>query len=390
MAPARIIVALLFAWCAGPLAARQVDTLSQIPLPGDNNLRLDPSRFLKDRELLKRLTQDGDLQKLLGGLRDPANSGSALQQLLGKYPEFRDPERLNGLKEMAERMIPNSSSLKPSESSKFLETIKERFPGRFPPPPKFDRNEPFPPRFNNRDIDRRNGSTNPQRLSTNSDLARWVQRNLGDRPEWNEMLKDINSRIATGDWQKSELMGRFEGELKDLGSWISRQNFDIPKIRGPNLNLNVGGGLSLAMPSAPSPAMPGGGSMYGLGFVALAGLGVLWYKYAKSKPILEDSKESDAERSVGRIRSMRIDSGRDLIAAYESVALHCLGTDALHSNHRTIDLRLKERMPGHSLATGALTALYEKARYATTNADLNATELGSARAHLRSMGEALR
>jgi hypothetical protein len=166
------------------------------------------------------------------------------------------------------------------------------------------------------------------------------------------------------------------GVLDEMGSIFRRaRDTSLPGVgRGPNLS---------ALPGSPSVR----GDDWGEGAFALLTLGVLlllfWKMGGWSK--WHTSRGEGGEWKLGPwpVEPRAVSTRRDLVRAFEHLALLCLGWDARTCHHR----ELADRLAGQDDADNArrrqaaelLAWRYEQARYAPEDEPLSPDELTEAR-----------
>jgi hypothetical protein len=200
-----------------------------------------------------------------------------------------------------------------------------------------------------------------------------------------ELMRSVNRSDFTGGGFTEEAAG-LSNSLPDLsefrperGGFWDELGSVFREMDGPSL----GSG-----PSVPSlPAVPSGdGDAWGGGLVALLSLGImlvlLWKMGGWSR-----WKTTRGEAETWRLGSWPVSPAgvstrRDLVRAFEYLALLRLGADASTHHHRELAKRLAEQGEGEPTrrqAAELLASFYEQARYAPADESLSQDELTDAR-----------
>ena len=218
-----------------------------------------------------------------------------------------------------------------------------------------------------------------------SDIGEMLQKSSA----WQEGLKDFERFLSQQDmnvdkWGLGKLNLPFPKDLKfDLGQGLDRiKNLSLPglpSVKFPMPNLGIGNPLSgLRLPQLPSGSL----AISQVAIWVLVALGLALVLWQMARRVGRVGRPGPGWQ-VGPwpVDPARISTRADLIAAFDHLALLCLGRQARTWNHQVIGNGLGTD-PERRRAALELASLYEWARYAPEIDALSDQALASARRDL--------
>ena len=193
---------------------------------------------------------------------------------------------------------------------------------------------------------------------------------------WADSLRKVAERAEAGNASASKL-----GERADaLSGWLGKMggDFRLPPAR-------------LGTPSLPNVGAPSGGSLAGASGVVVVLLLVLLLAVVLTRGRDWFTSLDRARRSAWRlgpwpVRPEAVATRGDLVAAFEYLALLCLGPAARTCHHLELGERIGEQPAADAerrrAAASSLSRLYERARYTPDQEPLPGEDLRRARREL--------
>lgn len=428
------------------LPARGIVDQPHEPLPGEeivDDLRgwLDGTNRPRGKnapinpKMLEDLIRKLDQQRL----QNPQDNNPAdIQRMLRENPQFRDPEMLRKLQDlrkdpnMQQRLnqeldqVPPKDRIRKPIQDREVPALKDQF-GQL-----IDQAKQPPVNPNNMNPMDQQPPVNPNQFPGNppeqnapplnqqmprpkldpvaEEWVKWLEKNMGDSPASQKMLKDLTDAMG-----KNNFQGMFDKfpELKnggwgDFDKWGQGNFGEGWKIRPPDWNFNgqnnMGGGGLFGNGGGGGNWFGGGGGGGGGGssggltfsgggvsgnaagggvsilFIILAVIGglilgyILFNKWQQQKAAtlgLADSLKTGFDLS-------RINSREELVEAFDHLTVEKCGDESRNWNHRVITLTWAESAPAVTEPAVELGELYQKARYAPPQDDMTRIELSTA------------
>jgi len=342
--------------------------------PGRGYVTIPISGDLED--MLRRQFHQARLEELLKKWHIDPKLLPALEKI--------DKEQEQYVQKLLEQ-IPKKG-LSPAEREKLKEIAK----GLMPSPPQGGK-KPFRPQMK---------PANPLEENLENRFGRWVRdlmknaenSTIGDMIQnstaWQEGLKDFDRFLS--DQEKRDFLGLGKLNLpmpRDLNidleqTWMKIKNLSLPglSVTVPVPDVSIGNPLTgLRLPALPSGSLALGQAAVWI-LVVLGLILVVWQ-------IARRVGRSGLAASGWRLGSWpvnpaNISTRAELIAAFDYLALLCLGRQARTWNHSAIGDSLASTKPEHHLAARELASLYEWARYAPEPDALSDQALANARRDL--------
>lgn len=247
----------------------------------------------------------------------------------------------------------------------------------------------------------------------NQTLARWMKNWLEDledtnvgrmfqhSPAFQQTLQDLQSRIAKEGWKNWE--GDMSKWMDNLPRWNRGQfegMFQLPQVGLPPLNLpelslpNLHLGFDFPTPGmVPLPVLPtvtaNGATILSyiiLGLIIVVVVALVTWQLGIGLARRAEHLRARWRLGPWPVDPRRVATRRELVLAFNHLALLLLGPEAQPCNHRDIARQLREqkatRSPQRQQAVAELTDLYEQARYAPDNEELPSERIVVARRHL--------
>jgi len=389
----------LFIVMTATVSAQDPSQQSHIPLSDDAKIDLKKrltEQFGKraqkavDFDLFRKMLKVGPKPNLLD-----------LHKLLRDNPALQNPEERQRLLKLVQGMIgeqggtpPNLDQLKQvlekiqTDPNLKKDPVDPNDPTKAVTPPIEP--SPPPPMPTIEDLASKISSD-----SRTKDWAKWAEKNFGPLSE-NPAIRDALTDFVNGDfgeWNTDAAewlndLKQYEGEFKDLGSWLEGQvgspsGWELPKFDwgSSGSGISIGGG--------------GGGSGYGAGgtrelswapvivlfLILFGGLIYWWVRGMESKDVVV---EPTIEERLGPwpVDPRQIRTQEQLIKAYDYLALTECGLETKAWHHIAIAEELGGRYPANQDEVSRLTGLYEHARYAPQSMPLSATQIDAGRRDL--------
>jgi hypothetical protein len=365
-------------------------------LHDSRQLRDLAEKLLQDPALLRKL-QEGFDPAELSKLRDKLQHGEAL----GNDPELKkklletaqqlpgiDPEQAEALKRWAERAPDPTPAPPPPPPGSPAPQPKPPGATPPPPPPVMSGPRPNPPTpaptstwdrlqqksqswFNDNVAGKLDKFVHDFALSQDGDSLRQALRSLGNR----------DAGLPLGLAERIRGLSDTLAGLKDrLPAGMSPTDFralfekvrlpDVPRFKKPSFDVDFAG--------------PGDGvGPWWLLLVVLAALGLALHKTAAAR---RAARGADGGWRLGPwpVAPAAVATRGELVAAFEYLAVLCLGPDARARNHLDLAKRLAQGPDeaGRRRAAGELARLYEQARYAPDAEPLTPDDVAAARRDL--------
>jgi hypothetical protein len=351
-----------------------------------------------------------------------------VEQFLRDNPEFKNPENLKKLRDIAEeqkRVPRNPNDGKPvdwggvQEQLKRIEEVRKN--QRFDPMEMKDPDPRVRPPIDQPAPRPQANTPLPKKEDRESqDFNKWLMKNFGNSPEMKNMAKDF-AKIWGDDKKKGG-----GGFLKDIQKeWKSITGSDSKSGGGSNLkdltrnlkmpdtNSNSGGsgrnassnnnsgGSSSGGGSDQSSSSSSGGSSWNFGgggsgggsssavvvLLVVVVCGLLLYLYYKRQPKPVEEVPADSVR-IWPVDPLQVNSREDVVKAFEFLSISKCGHAAVNWHHLQIAGRMGKQEPEHKDAASRLARLYEKARYAPANELFDALDISEARARFSQLAGA--
>jgi len=369
------------------------------PAPKDISKLLDARRGNRlagvDSELLRQIMKNFDPSKF---------DENTIKKLLQDNPSLQDPKKLQQLKSLLEQFVRDPENVKGpkfdwaklQQALKKLDQIQQKNKTEAPLNPPKETTEPtVAPKMEPQPQDRPPSPTSDRRTE---ELARWLSKNFGDSPAFENMAKELAammSKNGTG----PNVLADFEKEWKSL---VGRRN---PKFTPPNLDslgsdfkltdLNPvgssGGSLNFS-PNIPDDLLPSSGgsgnrgsdvtSYLSLAMLAIAGMifAFLWLRRGRRNMEFDGESKHTWPVAPGDVRSRE-----DVVRAFEFLSVTKCGAVAVNWHHLQIAKQIGGEESDWREAAARLARLYEKARYAPLNELFTEVEIAEARARLQQL-----
>lgn len=366
-----------------------------------------------EKELKKRLEMEqrlGPLKDLINQIiADPSKLPNAAEQLKGlkledeKFKEAlkdwvsKDPSMQKALREWAAQKAMDQS---PEELLRLQAQMKDLLkeakppevggpaeppvlpPGTVPIEPSKQKTESF--------------AKITERAMKDAESSRFGEW-LKESNAWRRALTDIRASLGDANaprwqiegWQQDWLQQ--DTRLWNLGKGAFERLRDLPRA-----NVLVPGLDNVAIPGVPAPALPnlGENAMPALGTAAvwllLSGLALLacWQLMQWTR---RATPAADPRVLLGPwpVAPATVATRRELVLAFDYLALLTLGLDAECWNHHVVVRRWREQSPPCEGHARILESLYESARYTEGAETLNDADRDRARQALTQLAEAL-
>jgi len=371
---------------------------TSLPPSIDPELMAQLKQFLNSTNLenaKKALENNPDLKKSLNNFaRDNPDWKNQLRQKLASAPGGRSPSQIDDLLKNLPVQPRNPDDGPPDLSPRVRDAHQPEQPSTQP-------HDRFPSKFNgNRppwaDDDRfaaTDGSDKSERFRefvkrmsgylpksmANSDAVKRLTKGFnridwGKTSKWNFLPENFGSKLKLGD--RLQGTGRFLKRAFD--SLEGRQMPDLPDIRAPKIS----GGSSLPGFIVPDPSS-GGGSEGVLTAILVFGV-VIVAAYLARRLLMQprNARQSAAGGwDVGSwpIHPKQIRTGKELIEAFDHLALRTSGKPARHWHHHAVAKQMGAEDQLRQATAQRLAGVYEQARYAPPNEPLVETQIDIAR-----------
>jgi hypothetical protein len=229
------------------------------------------------------------------------------------------------------------------------------------------------------------------------DINAWFQNRMSDLPErlgrylndtgggdaLRQVLRSVGQDGDAGlPTEVSQRAQDLADSLSGLKKYLPHEGPQFPDVRDLVPNVRLPAVPSVDTGSVPATLSGAGKAEWGLWLIVLAVLGVtLWRVLAARR-----AAEAAAGWRLGPwpVAPATVATRRDLVAAFEYLALLCLGPAARACNHLDLAARLGGQTPDaeRRRAAGELAHLYEQARYAPDDDLLSPDDLAAARRDL--------
>ncbi len=343
----------------------------------ENNITQDPRQLTELKDQLDKFLKD-----------QSSNTGKEIDpspEQLEKYLELLSQYTKNNPNELLNNMSKSfGKENNPPFLSKYLKNSPNSDPLDFnkksnlqpPPAPEIDRSNQPPPQLE------KNNQAQYDKLTKD------LQKSLGDLDSLKEIAKDF-AKLSEQDYSK---MTGLEGALKDLeplldnsliknndlSFLLNKENLQKLQIwKGSNLSLGGGlGGSSSNFASGISSAAKIAQLVIITILLAGAIIGlIVAYRYLQKYNQEQWSKQKLAE-IIELMDPTQIKSARDLIIAFNRLALAQYGRDAAPWNHEMVKRELSKTFLSLAPQIEEITQLYESARYAPTSEVPDSEQIG--------------
>jgi hypothetical protein len=367
------LLVVLLGWCTLPARVRaQEQGRGYVPIPYQGNLEEMLRRQLSQTRVEKLLKQFHiDLEKIN---IDPKSL--PLEKILG--------QKKNNFQEMLKKLpldkLPPVEKKKVQENAQEIDKVLQEMRSRTEKsPPSLPETKPAPAPEEN--LENRFGrwARDLMEQAKNSDLGEMFR----ESSAWQEGLEDFKHFLSQQDvnvdrWGLGKLLPK---DLKiDLGQgWANFKGLSLPglpSVKFPMPNLGISNPLpGLGLPSLPSGSL----AISQAALWILVALGLVLVLWQMARRVGRPGQVGPGWRpGPWPVDPARISSRADLIAAFDHLALLCLGQQARTWNHQTIGNGLGTD-PERRRAALELASLYEWARYAPEADALSDQALASAR-----------
>ncbi len=386
------------------------DRMLEMMPPGPGQEAVDDFRMYLEGKVPKPKDIDPNkLKDLLDKVsklpKDQQTDRKSLERMLRDNPQFMDPEFLKQLKSLA-----NSDDFKQKLDSKFPPT--EERPPIVNEPDLQDKmkqvvaegQKPFVP-----EVGGPKGPMNPENLQppetpepagdpTENPWVKWLDKNFGDSPAAQNAMKDLISNLNGTNGGKGlfDKMPDFKGGdvFKGLGN-IKGPNggsdfkFNPPDLKGTGMSGPKfgsgggsfgGGGFGGGAPSVGGAAAGGGTALAVI--VGIAGGIVLLIVLLRKWQLKREAQATLAQAGRAGYDFSGVRTREQLVTAFDTVSIDRIGDEARAWNHRVIADQFGVVQPGNLEPANELGGLYEQARYAPPDEDLQPVEYAAARKDL--------
>jgi hypothetical protein len=222
---------------------------------------------------------------------------------------------------------------------------------------------------------------------------------LRDSPSWNRAFRDLRQSMnepGKPNWQGNILKEKLGGKTWELGEGaferlqdLPRPKLDavkdsIPKLQNlPTPNLGVPAMSDWSGPALPTLSTGAVWLLLALLFLLSAWQALRWRRRAAQ------AAPERATLGPWPVQPEAVGTRRELIQAFDYLALWTLGLSAQSWNHQAVARRWGEQAPLHLESARSLASLYEQARYTDGVEELTGEERDLARRTLLQLKEAL-